>query len=299
MRGIIALFFLMLSGTLLASSLWIESGSRGKEGLFIKSGTFPKGRAASASAGAEAYAMDMEYHIETIDINGSEIVFEAPQTGKYYIYLLQRQIKNDTLHVTLSKTRTYSHTADLGSTLVKEIRGKSESHLGLKPAPGIPFEIIMHKPEKHHHINCCLYSGDTARFELYFEGALQREIPLHVTTQFGWSKRAEPDSEGIISFEIPRDHYEDTTVDKRFREKMLLEADYEVERNGTFEGLPYSKIRYSMSMPLTFYTAPLEYASKLPAFLTVIGVMLVFSLGAYYVRRRRRRDHKEIWFEEK
>ncbi len=298
MRGIISLLFLMLSVCVSASSIWVESASRGKEGLFIKSGTFPKGRAAPVSAGAEAYAMDMEYHVQTLDINDSTIVFEPEQTGKYYIYVIDRQVKNGTLHVSLSKTRTYSHTADLGSTLAKEIRGKSESHLGLKPAPGIPFEIIMHKPEKHHHINCCLYSGDTARFEIYYEGLLQKKIPLHVTTQYGWSRRAEADENGMIAFEIPRDHYEDTTVDKRFREKMLLEATYDVETNGTYEGMPYTTIRYSMSMPLTFYTAPLEYASKLPAFLTVIGVMLVFSLGAYYVRRRRRRDHKEIWFEE-
>jgi hypothetical protein len=296
-----AVFLMLFAGVVLVNSayaaLWIESGSRGKEGIFIKSGDFPKGRS-QRMENADVYMLDSDNKVEKGYVDGSEIKVNMPENGSYFVYLESKKVKDGVLHVTLSKTRVHNRKGSLAKSLPKEIRGKSESQYDFKASESVPMDIIMHRPIKQHHINCCVFSGDIARFELYFDGKLRKDIPLHVSTQYGWSKRVEADKEGMLSFEVPRDSYVDASKERRSRESMLVEGVYEEDQNGTYNDMPYTRVRYSMTQMFTFFNAPMEYASQLPAYLTVMGVMVAFSLGLFYMRRRRRREHKEIWFEE-
>jgi LPXTG-motif cell wall-anchored protein len=157
----------------------------------------------------------------------------------------------------------------------------------------------MLKPIKKHQINCCLWSGDIAQFKIYHKRILQKDIPLKIIMQTGWINEVVPSEDGIVSFEIPRTTYEKSSLDERYSEKMIIEANYTVDESGEYLGKQYSKIKYSMSMPLTFHSSPLEYSSQLSGFYVVIGVMLVFSLGIYYYRRKKKKEPKEIWFDEK
>ncbi len=287
------------------ASMWVHQESIKKENnvykkeFFIKEGTFPNGNKVKNLNQSKIYIRDMDDNIIEENIINGEIPFNMPLKGSYHIFVQNTYIENRVLHVRLSKIRTYNTNGDIKSSIVKEIRGRTVgSHYGKTPLKTIPFEIIMQKPIKNHHINCCLYSGDIARFQVYFKGKLQNNIPLTVTTQLGWTNSVLPLDDGIISFEIPRDKYVSIAVDKRYMESLLIEANYTTQEAGTYKGSNYSKINYSMTMPLTFHTSPLEYSAKLPAYLMVAGVMLIFALGAYYYRKRKQKFHKEIWFEE-
>ncbi len=289
-------FTLLLLFALTAhASLWIENVP--KKGLLVQGGDFPKAQAQQIED-ADVYVMDMQNTLLQGAVNGSKISVDMPQIGSYYVYLQSRQVIDDVLHVTLLKTRIYNREADLSKSLLKEIRGKSMTHYDIKPCDRVAMDMSMLRPIKNHHINCCLYSGDIARFKLYFKGALHQDIALHVSTEQGWSKRVYADKEGIVSFEIPRDHYVDTFTKKRASEALLIEANYESDEAGSYNNMPYHKTHYYLSERFSFHTAPLEYSSKVPAYLTVVGVMIAFSLGLFYLRRRRRREHKDIWFEE-
>ena len=59
-----------------------------------------------------------------------------------------------------------------------------------------------------------------------------------------------PDEEGVVSFEIPRSTYTSSENEKKHSEKMIVEATYEVNTSGTYEGQPYRSVVYVMSMPL-------------------------------------------------
>jgi hypothetical protein len=292
----------MLTTAVLNASTWIDEKldkSYTKKEFSIKSGKFPTAQNIENIHNAKVYIMDMNYNVKDFNLTNAKIDFSAPYKGSYHIFLEHKYVKDNTLFIELSKLRTYNKYGDIKESLIKEVRGKSSaSHYDMKPLKEIPFEIIIKKPIKNHHINCCLYSGDIARFQIYFKGKLQNNIPLTVSTQLGWTNSVLPLDDGIISFEIPRDKYISTTLDKRYKESLLIEANYTTKEVGIYNGNGYSKINYSMTMPLTFHTSPLEYSAKLPAYLIVAGVILIFTFGVYYYRKRKQKFHKEICFEE-
>lgn len=249
---------------------------------------------------AKVYIRDMDNLITEQNIKDDKITFAPQYKGNYHLYIEQKSVQDGTLHVTLSSLRVYNKEGNITKSLLKEMRGKTiDSHYGLEPLAQLPFEIVMQRPIKKHHINCCLYSGDIAPFKVYYKGELQKNIPLKVTMQTGWTNIVKPSDDGVVTFEIPRNTYVKKEKGERHSEKMIVEARYRVNESGTYGGEAYHGVEYVMSLPLSFSPSPLEYESKMLGFSTAMGVMLVFSLGLYYNRRKKRKTPKEIWFDEK
>lgn len=303
-----AVYALVLTALCLSvhASTWLqqpyssfEKGAHPPKTLTLLEGTFPRGSAVTEATSGRVLIRDAEDVVEEHPFSGSLVPFEPAYKGSYHVVAEYRHIEGETLHVTLAKLRTYNRHGDMKEALLNEVRGKTVgTHYGKEPFARLPFEVVQYKPLKQHHINCCIYSGDMARFRIFYKGKPQTGIALDVVTQKGWRNRIEAGEDGMIAFEVPRTTYADIHTDKRHSERMLVEASYTVDEPGTFEGIPYRKVRYTMSQPLRFYASPLEYASQLPGFLTAIGVMLAFGLGAYYHRRRKRKAPREIWFDE-
>ena len=291
-------------------SVWLEeskkkscctSGSKEShvKEFVIKSGTLEKSETDDAPNNAIVYIRDMDNQITEHNVTGGKISFFPIYKGNYHLFLEQKSVQDEVLYVMLSSLRVYNKEGDISKSVLKEIRGKTnDSQYGREPLAQIPFEIIMEKPIRNHHINCCLYSGDIAPFKVYYKGELQKNIPLQVSMESGWSNTVKPSEEGMVSFEIPRNTYAKTEKKKKHSEKMIVEASYDVNESGVYDGEKYHTIHYEMSMPLSFGASPLEYESKLLGFATAIGVMLIFSLGLYYNRRQKRKMPKEIYFDE-
>ncbi|MDD5405579.1 MAG: hypothetical protein PHE73_01400 [Sulfurovaceae bacterium] len=268
--------------------------------FIIKNGDLENSETVYDLKNAKLYIRDMDNQITEQNVSGGKISFIPAYKGNYYLFFEQKSVQNEILHVTLSSLRVYNKEGNITKSLLKEVRGKTiDSKYAREPLTQLPFEIIMEKPIRKHHINCCLYSGDIAPFKIYYQGKLQKNIPLKVTMETGWVNVIKPYDDGVISFEIPRNTYAKTEKEKKYSEKMIVEAVYRVNESGVYNGQAYHTIEYTMTMPLSFGQSPLEYESKFLGFATAIGVMLVFSLGLYYNRRKKRKTPKEIWFDEK
>jgi hypothetical protein len=264
----------------------------------IKKGDLQNNETVHDLKNAKLYIRDMNDQIIEQNINGKKISFTPLHKGSYHLFFEQKSVQNGILHVTLSSLRIYNKEGNITKSVLKEIRGKTIDSKRIKePLTQLPFEIIMERPVRKHHINCCLYSGDIAPFKVYYKGGLQKNIPLKVSMETGWTNVIKPSDDGVISFEIPRNTYAEK--EKKYSEKMIVEAIYTVNESGIYDDKAYHTIEYIMSMPLSFGPSPLEYESKFLGFATAIGVMLVFSLGVYYNRRKKRKAPKEIWFDEK
>lgn len=308
----IVLLFLPI---ILNASTWIEEkknddsasccsgGSEKKIGykeLIIKDGNLQDAVQVSDLNSSKVLVRDFDDSLANGNILDNLIEVATPNKGSYHIFFEQKNVENNVLNVVATTIRVYNKDANIQDSVLKEIRGKTVgSHYDKPPLKELDFEVVMLKPIKKHQINCCLWSGDIARFKIYYKGVLADKIPLKVFTQTGWNSFVKPGKDGLVSFEIPRTTYEKAQDSKRTSEKMIVEANYTVDESGEYLGKQYSKIKYSMSMPLTFSSSPLEYSSQLSGFYVVIGVMLVFSLGIYYYRRKKKKEPKEIWFDEK
>ncbi|MFH0710738.1 MAG: hypothetical protein V2A75_11075 [Pseudomonadota bacterium] len=267
--------------------------------FFIKKGTFDENKKVRDLNNTVVYVRDMDHAVTKLDVSGGKISFTPVHKGGYRLYFEQKSVQDGVLHVNLSSVRIHNKEGNISQTLLKEIRGKTnDSHYDHEPLAQLPFELIMEKPIRKHHINCCLYSGDIAPFTIYYKGVVQKDVPLKVSMESGWNATIQPDEEGMTSFEIPRSTYAATEKEKKRSEKMIVEASYDVNESGIYGTEKYHAVHYVMTLPLSFGASPLEYESKVLGFATAIGVMLVFSLGLYYNRRRKRKTPKEIYFDE-
>jgi LPXTG-motif cell wall-anchored protein len=310
---IFIVLFLILPNFLNAS-IWLEEKKNddascctgviekklGIKELIVKSGNFKKSQKFTDLNLSKVWIRNFDDEVSNGIIKDDFLEVATPNKESYHIFFEKKDIQDNLLKVDATTLRIYNKDANISESIGKEIRGRTVgSHYDKPPLKELDFEIVMLQPIKKHQINCCLWSGDIARFKIYYKGVLQKDIPLKVSMQTGWINEATPDKEGIISFEIPRTTYEGAKTNKRKSEKMIVEATYSVDESGEYLGNKYSKIQYSMSMPLTFSSSPLEYSSQLSGFYVVIGTTLVLSLGIYYYRRKKKKEPKEIWFDEK
>lgn len=287
----------------LNASTWIyqyKNKETNEKELLIKKGNYPNGKQIESFNDSEIFIRDMDNSVTRTNVINGKIPFDVPYKGSYHIFFKNLYLEDEVLNIELSSIRIYNVYGDLKDALVKEVRGKTVgTHYAKEPLSEIPFEVILQKPIRKHHINCCLYSGDILPFKIYFKSNIKKDIPLRVYTQKGWTNKINPDSDGIVSFEIPRNTYADIKTNKRYKESLLVEASYEENISGIYNGKEYKKRVYTMTLPFDFHTSPLEYSSQLSGFYVVVGVMLVFSLGIYYYRRKKKKEPKEIWFDEK
>lgn len=309
---IITAFFslFMVVNALYAETMWLDevkkkkcceatSASTAKE-LALKSGSLKENTKIKALDAAVLYIRDTEGNIEEQNLSGAKkILFSAPYKGNYHFFAERRYVKDGVLNVELSSLRIYNKEGNITQSWPKEVRGKtSDSRYLSQPLPELRFQLIAEKSIHRHHINCCLYSGDIAPFKVYYKGELLHDVPLNVEMESGWQNVIEPSDDGTMAFEIPRSSYAPDKGEKKRSEKLLVSAQYDTNESGVFEGEAYRGVHYTMGIILSFGNSPLEYESKTLAFATVIGVMLVLSLGLYYNRRRKRKTPKEIWFDE-
>ena len=304
------LLLVTLSFSLLADSLWLDEakkkkcceaklGSTPQKELSVKSGSLQENEKLKDLNGAVLYIRDMDGKIEERNLSGSKITFILQYKGNYHLFLKRQEVVDGVLNIQLSTHRIYNKEGNLSCSWSKEMRGKtSDSRYLNEPLSQLPFQLMMGKTIHKHHVNCCLYVGDIIPLKVYYKGELQKNIPVVAELESGWINTIKPNDDGIVMVEIPKSTYEQEKGDKKRSEKLLLTVQYDVNESGVYSGIPYQSVHYAMSIPLSFGDTPLEYESKTLAFATVIGVMLVFSLGLYYNRRRKRKSPKEIWFDE-
>ena len=308
MKYILLLITLLVA--LSADTLWLDETKKKKcceaklgasplKELSVKSGTLQENEKLKDLNGSVLYIRDMDGKIEEHNLSGSKITVTPQYKGNYHLFLKHQEVVDGVLNVQLSTHRLYNKEGNLSCSWTKEVRGKtSDSRYLSEPLPQLPFQLMMEKTIHKHHVNCCLYVGDIIPLKVYYKGELLKDVPVDVELESGWKNTIKPNNEGMMMVEIPKSTYEQEKGDKKRSEKLLVSATYDVNESGVYNGKSYTSVHYAMTIPLSFGDTPLEYESKTLAFATVIGVMLVFSLGFYYNRRRKRKTPKEIYFDE-
>jgi hypothetical protein len=304
------LLLMTFDSVLSAETVWLDEvkkkkcceaapGTSSIKELNIKTGSLQENEKLKNLDGAVLYVRDMDGNIEVRNLSGAKITFTPQYKGNYHLFFKRQEVVGGVLNVQLSSHRLYNKEGNLSCSWTKEIRGKtSDSRYLNEPVSQLPFQLIMEKPIHRHHVNCCLYVGDIIPLKAYYKGTFLKNTPIVAELESGWINTIRPGEDGTVMVEIPKSTYAEEKSDKKRSEKLLLSAVYDVNESGMYNGIPYRSVRYTMSIPLSFGDTPLEYESKTLAFATVIGVMLVFSLGLYYNRRRKRKSPKEIWFDE-
>lgn len=277
----------------------VKQGSVPMKELSVKSGNLQENKKLKNLSGSVLYIRDMDGKIEEYNLSGSKITFTPQYKGNYHLFLKHQEVVDGVLNVQLSTHRLYNKEGNLSCSWTKEVRGKtSDSRYLSEPLSQLPFQLMMEKTIHKHHVNCCLYVGDIIPLKVYYKGELLKDVPIDVELESGWKNTIKPNDEGMMMVEVPKSTYEQEKGDKKRSEKLLVSAMYDVNESGVYNGKSYTSVHYAMSIPLSFGDTPLEYESKTLAFATVIGVVLVFSLGFYYNRRRKRKTPKEIYFDE-
>lgn len=309
-KKLVHLLLLVFVSAVYAETVWLDEakkkkcceaklGSTPQKELSVKSGSLRENEKLKDLNGAVLYIRDMDGKIEERNLSGSKITFILQYKGNYHLFLKRQEVVDGVLNIQLSTHRIYNKEGNLSCSWSKEMRGKtSDSRYLNEPLSQLPFQLMMGKTIHKHHVNCCLYVGDIIPLKVYYKGELQKNIPVVAELESGWINTIKPNDDGIVMVEIPKSTYEQEKGDKKRSEKLLLTVQHDVNESGVYSGIPYQSVHYVMSIPLSFGDTPLEYESKTLAFATVIGVMLVFSLGLYYNRRRKRKSPKEIWFDE-
>ncbi len=290
---------LVLTPAVAGASIWLsqEEPSSGccpksdspDNTFYIVHGDYPNGSvytSSDAGAGdATAYAVGPNGKVHAAHIDGNTVRFRAPLQGHHWVFYQHRELHDDTLQVSLAKYRFYNKYGEVEKSVFKEVRGRTiDSKYGRPPVKNAPFEIVLQKPIQEHHISCCIYSGDIVRLKVFLNQNPIHNASVKVITSSGWSTTLQPDSDGMASFEIPRDRYVDITKDRYHREYMLIQADYTADATGDFQGRPYRHIHYRMTQPIYFGPSPLEWAAKMPAFLLAFSVLLVSGFGIFLYR---------------
>ena len=237
--------FLCVIQNILHASLWLEDNKEdisccvsvdekkiGYKELVVKNGNFKDSEVLFDFNNSKVWVRDFDDVVSDGEILNDFIRVATPKKGSYHIFFEKRHLDNTTLQINATTERIYNKDADIQKSLGKEILGQTVgSHYDKAPLKELDFEIIALKPIKKHQINCCFWSGDIAQFKIYFKGILQKNIPLTVIMQTGWTNEVMPNEEGILSFEIPRTTYEKSSSGKRYYEKMIVEANYTVQES--------------------------------------------------------------------
>lgn len=262
--------------------------------FYLVTGSFPAGallqHPGRVYADIRAHLVDPTGTVTAAEMGDGRVRVKTPLKGHHWLFVVGRRVQDGVLHSEGAKFRFYNAEGSVEDSVLREIRGRTiDSKYGRAPVAAVPYELILQEPERDHHISCCLFSGDTIHLKVFRDGAPTAGDRVTVTTDTRWRLALRTGGEGAAAFEIPRPTYTDTTEERMKKLYMLLSAEHEEQAAGILGGSRYDRVHYSQTRPVMFHPSALEWAAKMPAFLTMVIVAVVFGFGVFLHRRRRRR----------
>ncbi|MDH5716196.1 MAG: DUF4198 domain-containing protein [Spirochaetia bacterium] len=220
---------------------------------------------------------------------------DSEDHGANNVYVVDKKVVDKTLYIRTAKWITVNHSCGWGHGHKHDkIRHSALSF------EKIPFEIVPQVLwDDKFHIRT--KTGDNLKVFVYSYGKPVENAKVTVVSEKDWQKTMITDENGGIEFQMIRDYYERNW--ERFhtshRSRMIVEAEYEINESGNYEGELYNKIIMSTSMPWKYSPALEDYASYKSG-LTVGGIFFILTLGGVLLyRERRRKPFLELDFEKK
>jgi len=224
---------------------------------------------------------------------GYAFTFEGNLEGFYNVYLVEKFIEVDTLNIMVAKAEVLSHKC-------------SNGHVGIqKKMPPqilkdyISFEIVRERiPKEDFHTY--LSYGDDVTFKVFLNGVPVEGSNVMLSTQKRWINNLKTGINGEATFQLIGDYYSKwKELNKREIHNFLLIAEHTVTEDGSYEGIPYQRIRYIGTLADTYIPSKTMYTSYVYGLLLLTFVITITSIFIYSHRERRKRPYKEDIFSEK
>ncbi len=266
--------------------------NRGQEKLILwpRNGETPKGSSYLDSFNTEpkifvvSPAGDLlEYDLSSSD-KGFALTYAFDLEGYHNIYLLWKEVRDETLFVHVAKAERLNHKCQNGH---RSISGK----IKVKSFPEIvPFEIIRNRFKPTEDFHLILASGNVASFSALENNEAIENVEFIFVTEKGWSKTVNANEKGIAEFQIPEDYFskmKELNKDETYH--FLLTAKYSNSTSGEYQGKAYSKISYVCTYAGDYEPSPSLYKSSFWPIIIILFSTLAIGSFIFYSRRKRRR----------
>jgi len=249
----------------------------------------------SEFADAEFFCYTPQGRLQDCRVDSSEVYkeigFSNRLEGYYNLYMIQKAIRNDTLHIQVAKAELLNHSCRNGH---KDVDKKIRPQI----YPGeIPLEITRTRT-RLENLHFFVSSGDKIRFKVsrLSEPLKQATVTFH--THQGWQRILRSDADGELVVQLIQDYFTPwKEIDNRNIFHYLAVAEYTEEKGGLFKGQPYRYTHYVASLSDGYYPSKTMYSSLSWA----LGLFLFFSFliggGVALYRKRRKRVYRAIRLE--
>ena len=265
---------------------------RGKRGMYIKrlwlrEGSGPHDSSYARGSDASLLLVDPQGKKTEMSFNQgvfADLFFDMPEEGFYNLFMIDRQVEDERLQVSVVKNESLNHSCRAGHDHIEPL---------LPPLyhDGAPIDIIRERfPKETFHTR--LSTADLITYQIRLHGEPLEGAKVTVTTQMGWAKSMKSDAEGRVRFEMIRDYYPPWhEFNRRHMESFLVVAEYEREEGGEHEGKRYQSVRYRASSAGNYYPSTKDYHSYLYGLM--IGLFGLTGSGYLVYRRRRAGVYRE------
>lgn len=222
----------------------------------------------------------------------SFFMYASKEEGYYNAYLIQKEVKGDTLYITIAKSEMLNHSCRNGHKLVRGIVGP---HIYSEI---IPVEIKRKRAftEDLHYFTA---SGDKVEYQFLVNGKPVEGANLTLVTQKNWNKTLKTNKEGKSTFQFIQDYFSSwQELNNREIYDYLLYGEITLPTQGSYEGKAYSYTHYTTSLSDGYRPAKTMYMSMFWAFVVLIATIIITVTGIFIYRFKRQKIYKEIKLDE-
>jgi len=241
---------------------------------------------------AEFFCYTPHGELQSCRVDSSKIYLEPgfsnPVEGYYNLYMIHKDVRNDTLFVQIAKAELLNHACRNGHKDVDEkIRPRIYPEL-------IPLEITRRRT-RLENLHFFVSSGDKLIYEVSWLSKPLMNAPVTFNTHHGWQKTILSNQEGMAELQLIQDYFTPwEELESRKIYHYLAVAEYTEEKKGEYEGKSYRYTHYTTTLSDGYYPSKIMYSSLSWA----LGLSLFFSLlivgGVILYRRRRTRVYREL-----
>lgn len=263
-----------------AKRIWLRRGSDPLTSVYTGSG---RERETLALLGQNGVLPEVTLLTENGILGGK---IELPELGFYNVYLTQRMVHGDMLHVQVAKAELLH-----GTCCAKGVDDEEVSKPIINTVA--PLELVrVHYPDEKLFTR--IVSGDKVEFIVLSYGQPVEGATVSMTTQTGWSNRKVSDAQGRVSFTMIRDYYTDWFAFKKYhKQTFLMTADLDVSDKVTVDGVDYASAHYTGTLAGNYYPSPHDYRSYAWGLGIGLFVIVFGGVAVYLYRRRRLKPYQE------
>ncbi len=262
---------------------WVTRGNNVLSSAYILNSELPE---------AEIYCYTPEGDLQECNVDSTkhfkELSFNNPLEGYYNLYLIRKEVRNDTLFILTAKAELLNHSCRNGHKDVDEKIQSGDHH------EKIPMDIVR-KRTRLENLHFFVASGDRISFRVSKSSKPLMDASVTFVTHQGWEKTVKTNRKGEAEIQVIQDYFSPwQDINNRNIYNYLIIADYTSQEKGSFMGESYKHIHYTTSLSDGYYPSKVMYSSLSWA----LGLFLLCSLiaggGVVYYRNKRSRVYREI-----